>query len=242
MMKRFKLLCNLGFPLIFLLIMASCQKQEDYFKDGGLSDPHYEGSIYDYLNENPYWFDTVTYIIEQAGMADMLDGDTVTFFSPTDDAVRVAMDALNAYRYSHVEDSVYLEDIGPEVWRYFLSMHLLKGKFLAKNFARVDPDNVYAYPGIDYFTSEGFIVNIGLIYEDYKGVRDVGPRIIRLTDITADPEHFRNCPSVTVMSSDIQPRNGVLHVLNNSYALGFQVDRFVQMAEQYLLLNGFNGK
>jgi len=241
-MKRFRLFYYIGFLLMLVTIVTSCQKKEDYFKDGGISKANYDGSIYDYLKSHPYWFDTVTYIIDQAGMREMFEEDTITFFSPTDDAVEVAMEALNDYRYTHVEDSVHIEDIDPHIWRYFLSMHVLKGKFLAKDFARVDPDNIYAYPGIDYFTSEGFIVNIGLVYGDYKGVKDVAARIIRLTDITADPEHFRNCPSVTVMTSDIQPQNGVLHVLNNSYALGFQVDRFVNMAEQYLLLNGYNEK
>ncbi len=239
-MKGFQSLLKVYILLAITLAIASCKK--DYFVDGGLSDPHYDGSIYDYLKAKPYWFDTVTYIIEQAGMKELLENDTVTFFSPTDDAVKAAMESLNAYRYDNVEDSVYLEDIDPEVWRYFLSMYILKGRFLAKDFARVDPDNIYAYSGIDYITSEGFIVNIGLLYQDYKGVQDVGARIIRLTDITADPDHFRNCPAVTVMTSDIQPKNGVLHVLNNNYVLGFQADRFVQMAEQYLLLGGNDTK
>lgn len=235
-MKRFQLLTQLGYLLVGLLILASCNK--DYFEDGGTSKADYEGSIYDYLEANPYWFDTLTYIIDRAGMAEKLQEDTITFFAPTDDAIKRVMESLNDYRYRRVEDSVHLEDIDPEVWKYFISMHILDGKFKAEDFARVDPDNIYAYSGIDYFTSEGFIVNIGLVYEDYKGVKAVGARIIRLTDITADPNHFINCPSVTVMTSDIQPENGILHILNNNYVLGFETDRFVQMAEQYLLMSG----
>ncbi len=239
--KQYKIWRNLALLLLGCIVFASCSKK-DYFKDGGLSDSQYQGNIYDYLSSNPYWFDTITYIIDRSGMTDVFKKDSITFFAPTDDAVKRVMERLNDYRYTHVEDSVRLQDIDPEVWKYFLSMHILKGRFMAKDFARVDPDNVNAYPGIDYFTSEGFIVNIGRVYQDYKGVQDVGARIIRLTDITSDPDHFKDCPSVTVMTSDIQASNGILHVLNVNYVLGFQSDRFVQMAEQYLLLDGYNIK
>ena len=235
-MKRLLSTAGLLLVLATLWSMAGCKK--DYFVDGGLAEAHFDGSIYAYLEAKPYWFDTVTYIIERAGMKNRMETGEITFFSPTDDAVKVVMDDLNAYRYTNVEDSVHLEDIDPVVWRYFLSMYILQGKFMAKDFARVDPTHSTAYPGIDYITSEGFVVNIGLLYNDYKGVKSVGARIIRLTDITEDPDHFQNNPAVTVMSSDIQPTNGILHVLNNNNVLGFQSGRFVQMAEQYLLLSG----
>jgi uncharacterized surface protein with fasciclin (FAS1) repeats len=219
--------------VLTVLLFNACKK--DYYVDGGLAEAHYNGSIYDYLKNTPYWFDTITYIIDRAGMKDMLSNDSVTFFSPTDDAVKVVMNDLNDYRYYSVEDSVHLEDIDPEVWRYFLSMYVLKGKYLAKQFARVDPVNIYAYPGINYVMDNGYVLNIGLIYENYNNVEAVGARIIRLTDITYDPQNFQNNPSTVIATSDIQPTNGVLHVLNNNHVFGFRGGSFVRMAEQYLL-------
>lgn len=218
--------------LIATLLLNACRK--DYYVDGGLADPHYNGSIYDYLVNTPYWFDTVSYIIDRAGMKEMLQRENVTFFSPTDDAVKVVMNALNEYRYYNVQDSVHLEDIDPEVWKHFLSMYVLKGKYLAKQFARVDPVNVYAYPGINYVMDGGYVLNIGLIYQNYNNVEAVGPRIIRLTDITYDPQNFQNNPSTIVATSDIQPTNGVLHVLNNNHVFGFRGGTFIRLAQQYL--------
>ncbi len=212
--------------------MTACKK--DYYVDGGLANPYYEGSVYQYLVEKPYWFDTITYIIDRAGMKDMLNNENVTFFSPTDDAVKTVMNALNEYRYINVEDSVHLEDIDPEVWRHFLSMYVLKGTYLAKQFARVDPVNIFAYPGINYVMDGGYVLNIGLIYQNYNNVEAVGPRIIRLTDITYDPQNFQNNPAIVVATSDIQPKNGVLHVLNNSHVFGFRGGTFIRMAEEYL--------
>ncbi|WP_298736953.1 fasciclin domain-containing protein [uncultured Chitinophaga sp.] len=228
-MKRLHLIIALVFSI---LLLNACKK--DYYVDGGLANPHYNGSIYDYLASNPYWFDTISYIIDRAGMKEMLQHDTVTFFTPTDDAVKVVMDALNDYRYYNIQDSVHLEDIDPEVWRHFLSMYVLKGKYLAKQFARVDQFNVYAYPGINYVMDGGYVLNIGLIYQNYNNVEAVGPRIIRLTDITYDPQNFQNNPSVVVATSDIQPNNGVLHVLNNNHVFGFRGGTFIRLAQQYL--------
>lgn len=228
-MKRLHLIVAV---LITTLLLNACKK--DYYVDGGLADPHYNGSIYDYLVNTPYWFDTISYIIDRAGMKEILQRDTVTFFSPTDDAVKVVMNALNEYRYYNVQDSVHLQDIDPEVWKHFLSMYILKGKYLAKQFARVDPVNVYAYPGINYVMDGGYVLNIGLIYQNYNNVEAVGPRIIRLTDITYDPQNFQNNPSIIVATSDIQPKNGVLHVLNNNHVFGFRGGTFIRLAQQYL--------
>ncbi|HVI48118.1 MAG TPA: fasciclin domain-containing protein [Chitinophaga sp.] len=217
---------------ILLLAMTACKK--DYYKDGGLAEARYNGSIYDYLVKNPYLFDTVAYVVEKAGLKKMLMEDTVTFFSPTDDAIRDAMNELNNYRYLTAEDSVHLDDIDPAVWRRFLSLYILRGKYQAKRFARIDPKNVYAYPGINYVMESGYILNIGLIYQDYNGVEAVGARIIRVTDITYDPANFTNNPSVIVATSDIQPLNGVLHVFNIRHTLGFRGGEFTRIAEQYL--------
>ncbi|MFY0254534.1 fasciclin domain-containing protein [Chitinophaga sp. 30R24] len=214
------------------LLFTACKK--DYYVDSGLANLYYNGTIYDYLAKNPFLFDTMAYIVEKAGLKETLQKDSVTFFCPTDQSIRGVMNQLNAYRYSMVEDSVHLEDIPGEVWRLFLQRYLLKGKYLAKRFARIDPVNVYAYPGINYVMDNGYIMNIGLIYQDYNGVEAVGARILRLTDITYDPQTFSNNPYVIVATSDIQPVNGILHVLNIEHTFGFRANDFLRTAEQAL--------
>ncbi len=225
--------------LLFLSVVTmagwtSCSK--DYYADGGLSNPYYDGSIYDYLAAKPYYFDTIVYIIDRSGLKEMLETDTVTFFCPTDVSIGEAMEGLNAFRYRNVEDSVHLEDISPEVWKKFLSMYILEGKYTANKFPRVDPENIFSYPGINYVMLNGYILNIGLMYYDYGGAEAVGPRILTLTDITYNPKNFRVDPHVQVATSDIQPKNGVLHVLKNHHVFGFRGGEFTRIAEQYLLL------
>ncbi|MGO4290931.1 fasciclin domain-containing protein [Chitinophaga sp. RAB17] len=226
-----KLLPLAGILLLVGLFISACKK--DYYIDGGLADPHYNGTIYDYLVKNPYLFDTVAFIVEKAGMKDMLQNDSVTFFAPTDQSIGDALRALNELRYRMVEDSAQLSDIPGSVWRDFLLRYIMKGKHTANQFARVDPANWYAYPGINYVMANGYILNIGLQYQNYNGVEAVGARILLLTDITFDPVTFRNNPYVNVASSDIQPTNGVIHALNIRHTFGFRGD-FVRTAEQVL--------
>lgn len=226
-----KLLPLAGILLLVGLLISACKK--DYYIDGGLADPHYNGTIYDYLVKNPYLFDTVAFIVEKAGLKDMLQNDSVTFFAPTDQSIGDALLALNRERYRSVEDSAHLSDIPGSVWRDFLMRYIMKGKHTANQFARVDPANWYAYPGINYVMANGYILNIGLIYQNYNNVEAVGARILLLTDITFDPVTFRNNPYVNVASSDIQPTNGVIHALNIHHTFGFRGD-FVRVAEQVL--------
>lgn len=216
-----------------LAMLQACSK-DDYYVDGGLADPVYNGTIYNYLEEKKLYFDTIKHIVDLAGLKDMFSNDTITFFAPTDDAVKQAMLAINAVRWSLDQDSVHIDDIGQEVWRKFLGMYIMEGKRVAGTFPRVNPDNISAFPGINYVMLDGYILNIGLVYTNYNGVEAVGPRLLQLTDITFDPSNFRNNPYVMIASSDIQPKNGVIHALKNNHLLGFRGGEFLRVALDYL--------
>lgn len=224
------------FPVLAFMLFSGCKK--DYFVDGGLSEAKYNGSIYEYLASKPYLFDTVIQVIDRSGLKEILQKDTVTFFCPTDEAIADAMKELNTYRYRNIEDSVHLDDVSPKVWKRFLSMYILRGKYTANKFPRVDPDNIFSYPGINYVMLNGYVLNIGLIYYDYGGAEAVGARVLNLTDITFNPSNYKLDPRVEVMTSDIQPVNGVLHVLKSQHILGFRGGEFTRVAEQYLLMEG----
>lgn len=214
------------------ILFISCKKE--YYKDGGLANPVYNGTIYEYLTEKTLYFDSVRHIIDLAGMKEMFTKDTITFFAFTDDAIKSAMDDLNAQRFANREDSVTMDDLGPEVWKQFISMYVLRGKRLAGSFPRVARENIRAFPGINYVMLNGYILNIGLEYENYRGVEAIGARILYLTDVTFDPQDFRKNIAVRVASSDIQPKNGVIHALNYLHTLGFRPAEFRRVALDYL--------
>lgn len=223
-------------PLVItclVLFLQACKK--DYYVDGGAANPHYNGTIYDYLTEKTMYFDTIKQIVDLAGLKDMMTSDSITFFAPTDEVIRVAMNDLNAERYATMKDSVKIADIGGEVWRKFLGMYIMKGKRTAGSFPRVSTENITAFPGINYIMLDGYILNIGLEYTSYNGVEGVGPRILAVTDVTFDPTNFRNNPKIRVVSSDIQPKNGVIHALSISgHPFGFRRNEFARIAGDYL--------
>lgn len=227
-----KLLFINAILLLAGLFISSCKK--DYYIDGGLADPHYNGTIYDYLVNNPYQFDTLAYVVEKAGLKTTLQQDSVTFFAPTDESIGRALADLNFYRYRNVEDSVQLADVPGSVWKKYLQRYIMRGKHPAKSFARIDRANVYAYPGINYVMDNGYIMNIGLVYQSYNNVEAVGARILLLTDITYDPVNFINNPYAYVASSDIQPTNGYIHALAYNHVFGFRAGDFLWTAEQAL--------
>lgn len=222
-------------PLVFtciLLLTQACKK--DYYVDGGKANPNYNGTIYDYLTEKKMYFDTIKQIVDLAGLKDMMTSDTITFFAPTDEVIRVVMNDLNKARYNTMKDSVTMADLGAEVWRKFLSMYIIRGKRVAGTFPRVNPENINAFPGINYVMLDGYILNIGLDYTSYNGVEGVGPRILTVTDITSDPADFKKNPRVRVVSSDIQPKNGVIHALSINHSFGFRQGEFIRIANDYL--------
>lgn len=222
-------------PLVLIcLVMFAQACKKDYYVDGGMANPHYNGTIYDYLSEKKLYFDTIKQIVDLAGMKEMMTSDTITFFAPTDEVIRVAMNDLNASRYASMKDSVKMSDLGPEVWRKFLGMYIMKGKRVAGTFPRVNPENISAFPGINYIMMDGYILNIGLEYMSYNGVEAVGPRILTVTDITFNPSNFKDNPRVKVVSSDIQPKNGVIHALSISHYFGFRRSEFTRIAGDYL--------
>jgi len=215
-----------------ILVFASCKKE--YFKDTGTHKGIFAGNSAQYLGTNPLLFDTVAYVINKSGLEDVLAKEQVTFFVPTDRAVKFAMDALNDYRFTVGKDSAQMSNIPAGVWRKFLSRYIIRGKYMARDFARRDELKLEAFPGQYFETLDGFVMNIGLIYSNYGGVDAVGPRTLRLTYIKdlADPTRDRTLSDVA--SSDLQTDNGVVHVLMDGHLFGFDMTEFIETAELYL--------
>ncbi|MGX5818880.1 fasciclin domain-containing protein [Chitinophaga lutea] len=222
--------------LCLVLLTQSCKKE--YYVDGGVANPNYNGTIYDYLTEKTMYFDTLRRVVEHAGLKDMLNSDTVTFFAPSDEVLRQVLNDVNGRRFAAREDSVEFEDIDASVWREYLGRYIIKGKRLAGSFPRVSTSNINAFPGINYIMLDGYILNIGLEYTNYNGVEAVGPRVLYLIDVAADPTNYDNVPKVRVVSSDIQPKNGVVHVLSYSHIFGFRRGDFLRSALDNLRANG----
>lgn len=213
-------------------IVSSCQ-DDSYLIDTGVHNPNYEGSVYDYLNnfgDKHYFTDLIT-IINYAGLDTVLRDSTVTFFAPCDWSIRKSFNYTSnrLYRYMGQDSLKDLRQIKPEVWREYLSMYIVKDKYLLKDIPQLDTANVAAYPGQGYYSYGGVPMNVGVEYYDANGVKYAGARQI-LYSYVIDPlaHQFQNA---YVATSDIQPRNGVIHVLRwFDHNFGFIASDFVSTA------------
>lgn len=214
----------------FVIGMSSCQK--DYYKDSGIHDPHYNGTVLDYLKSRPDLFDTLVQVIHLAGMDDVFQHNTITFFAPADSSIEKSLDLLNMQLYMEGEDTVSeLSQISPEVWRAELSLYLFEGKHLLDDYPQLDINAKPAFPGQYYTSYDGRSMNIGVIYYDAGGVQYAGYRQLVISYIPSLSSPLDAWYTTQVASVNIQPTNGVIHALRYSdHFFGFSVMDFVQNA------------
>lgn len=206
----------------FITLISSCSKDE-YYIDGGKANPVFNGTVLQYLESNPK-FDTIAQIVKLANMEDVFNNDDITFFAPTDEVVRRTIgfvnsrlpfvrDGLNQQLFDENKDTIQvLSDVPSTVWRRYLMRYIVKGKFLAKDFPQLDYDLRQLFPGGYYFGFNGDLANIGVVYNETNGVKYTGYRQLTISHIP-DPSSPSNFTSAAVATSDVQPKNGVVHVL-----------------------------
>lgn len=224
-MRKLALLIALG-----AIGMAACKK--DYYEDSGLQRGVYDMSGYDWLKTNPMYFDSLVTIIRLAGLENVVKDSTITFFAPTDKAIKEAMDIVHEWRYNEFKDTLKLEEVPAEVWRKYLSRYIFKEKYLLKDIPRLAPSLPDLFPGMNMESWEGYILNLGVLYSDYNGTKDVGPRTVVICDIGSLDNPFYEVNRVA--TSDLQPRNCVIHILNSDHSFGFSKFRFLNTVEEYI--------
>lgn len=228
-MKTLRSLLYLIAASVCSLLFVNCQ-DDSYLHDSGVHSPYYEGSVLDYLKSRPDYFRQLVEIIDYAGMEDVFQNDDITFFAPSDWSIRSSVNHLSDYLYTRGGDSIKdFRQIKPEVWKDMLSMYIIKDRYLLKDIPQLDTTLVSSYPGQAYYSYSGRPMNIGVVYSDAGGVKYAGSRQILysyINDFTT-----MDMKNAYVASCNIQPRNGVVHVIRFSdHVLGFYPQNFRRRA------------
>jgi uncharacterized surface protein with fasciclin (FAS1) repeats len=237
--------------LIVAGLFASCQK-ESYFKDSGVHNPKYAGSILSYLKSKPAYFDTLNRVIKIAGMETYFDqGNDITFFAPTSSAIYKSIKGLNRYLQSNGRDTVSkLEQIKPEAWKNLLSLYVFEGTNHLKDYPQIDTLNMAAYPGQGYTSLNGRTMNIGVLYNDASSggstVKYAGYRQLYLAYIPNYTDPRVGLKYAPVATSDIAPKNGIIHVLvqdanfggvwKSKHNFGFETSIFINTVQSFGIL------
>jgi hypothetical protein len=221
--------------LLLLLIIsasyfaASSCKKDAYFINTGVSQAKYNGTIWKYLNDKSMYFDTTTQVITLAGMQNIFQDSTITFFAPPSHCIYMAVKELNQYLYNRGQDTVVkLSQIDPQVWRDMLSLYIVKGKYLLKDIPQLDTTQLAVFGGQGYVSWGGRPMNIGVIYNTAGNVQYAGYRQLYYSYIINFNTTLGSMINVPVASSDIQPLNGAVQVLQQqNHVLGFLSNNFI---------------
>ncbi|MDQ8006693.1 MAG: fasciclin domain-containing protein [Pedobacter sp.] len=261
MMKKL----NIRALLVMLLaigLFISCQKDKYYF-DSGTQKGTFDGSVLAFLKSKPQYFDTLTRVIEIAGMNDYFDKEQdITFFAPTSSTIYKSIRGLNAYLMSNGRDTVTkLDQIKPEAWKELLSLYVFKGKNKLKDYPQIDTLNLLAFAGQGYTSINGRTMSIGVLFNDAVSRNASGVEISRVKYAGYRQLYLSYIPNYAtpkvglkhapVASSDIAPRNGIVHVLAqetndfnasnqavwvSKHNFGFHTDIFINTVQSYGIL------
>ena len=208
----------IGALIAVVAFTMGCKK--DYYEDTGVHTPNFNGTVMQYLEAKPEYFDSVVKVIKLAGMEDVFKKEDITFFAPADSSIKRTIAFVNQVLGQLGKPLVTrLEQIKPEVWRRQLTRYVFKGKKQMNDFRQIDIDNLSAYPGQIYASYDGLLMNVGVIYEDAGGVKYAGYRHLQLSFIpsASAPRDFSSWYPAYVASVNIAPTNGFVHVLTYPY-------------------------
>lgn len=230
---------------IGIILVSACSK-DDYYTDGGKANPHFDGSIMAYLDAHPLQLDTIAEIVRLAGLEEAFNTEEFTFFAPRDEEVKRLIGQVNysgddpllmgsganQVLYDLGLDTIQtLADVDSAIWRKYLERYMFRGRKLLKDYPQVDFDVINTFGGQNYFALNSTVSNIGVVFNDaitdedkptetrlkYRGYRQLYISYIRNP---SDPDPA-NWIQHRVSSSDIQPTNGVVHVLDFTLGGGF---------------------
>ncbi|GAA4105347.1 fasciclin domain-containing protein [Mucilaginibacter panaciglaebae] len=210
---------------MLIVTVSSCSKDK-YYKDGGLANPNFNGTMLQYLQSKPQ-FDTIAQIVKLAGMEDVFSKENITFFAPTDEVIRRTIGlvnstdqylafGLNEMLFTLHKDTIkQLSDIPGPIWKKYLMRYMFKGSYYLKDYPQLDFNLRPLYPGGYYYGYNGSdLSNIGVVFYTANTVKYSGYRQLCITSVTdpSNPSYFYG-GAAAVASSDIHPTNGVVHTL-----------------------------
>ena len=222
----------IGALIAVVAFTMGCKK--DYYEDTGIHTPNFNGTVMQYLEAKPEYFDSVIKVIKLAGMEDVFKKEQITFFAPADSSIKRTINYVNQNLEALGKPLVTrLEQIKPEVWRRQLSRYVFKEKKSMNDFRQIDVDNLSAYPGQIYASYDGLLMNVGVIYDDAGGVKYAGYRHMLLSFIpsASAPRDFASWYPAYVASVNIAPTNGYVHALiYSTHYFGFAPELFFEDA------------
>lgn len=213
--------------LLVVLSLGSCNS-DDYLVDGGKSNPYFEGNVMQYLESRPDLFKDLVKVIKLTKWEDILTHEDVTFFAPTDFTITKSVERMNSYLYNYegLDKITDLSQVKPAVWEDLIGMYVMEDKYRLNDIAQIDTAAVSAFPGQTNFTYDrSYKMTMGVCYGDANGIKYAGYRQVMYAY-----QDFGYPEYAYVSSCNIEPTNGIVHVLRLDHYLGFSISALLRKA------------
>ncbi len=222
-------------------LLSACSKN-DYFNDTGKAEPNFNGTIMQYLQSKPEYFDSLVKIINIAGYADVLNRENITFFAPADSSIKLSLRLANEMRDSYGKPRISsVAQIDPAIWRKYLSRYIFDFSSALNDFPQIDFGAITSYPGRMYKAHSGEFLNIGVIYDDLENtnsangttvtIKYAGYRHLAISYLNSpfSPTEVGTWTRADISTANIKPKNGFVHIIKYSnHRFGFSEQQFSQ--------------
>lgn len=211
-MKKNATLLFTIFMIIGILVFSGCKR--NYYKDTGLTDPNFKGTMMDYFNAKPMQFDTLVQVIKLSGLEKYFTDSSFTFFAPADASIRVTFDYINNRLKSFGRDSLTsLQSIKPEFWSRILKLYMFRGIRGLEDYPQLDYKNRQSLSGEFVTSLSNQTMNVGTVFTDADGLKYKGARFLTINYVPSNSSPYEGWVSAYVASSNIRPSNGILHAV-----------------------------
>ncbi|MCH5597285.1 fasciclin domain-containing protein [Niabella ginsengisoli] len=215
-----KLIRAMMLPLIAVLMLQACNKDESPFVDYDNNAAHYNGDALSYLRSSPGVYDSMLLVINRLpGVADSLQNGSYTIFATSNRSYAIALQNINNARRDSVPSlpPVSFSTMDQNILDSFFSKYIIKGLVTTEDLtARADG---LPFPSMKY----GYNMHMQYEVTNASGFLGGGPKAILFSDPRGSVFTI-NWIRVYTNTVDIKTNNAIVHVLDVGHNFGFGND------------------
>lgn len=215
-MKKIHLRLLFIFPLLVASLIG-CEKRDDYYYDYESSEVVYDGTIYQYLENQPGVFDSLLLVLDRVpDLRTRLGNEDVnmTFFAVSNRSFELAVDALNTTRAITGRSPLYLEDVG------LVDLDSMINRYAFDEIYDTEQLAPFIDGQVVNSTKHDYTMHMQYRVLDASGFVGGGQQQLIFSD-TNNSIFQRYWQRVNTSAVNIRTANGIIHVLSAGHDFGF---------------------
>lgn len=197
--------------------MIGCEKGDDHYLKYNTSAIKHDGTVYDYLINQPGVYDSLVLVLERLpDLKSYLDdtNNDITFFAINNRSFELALTNLNIVRRNNNLGPLYLEDVDLETLSLLTHRYVFDEKQSVSVF-RPFLDGM-SMLSIKY----GYEMHVQYQVLPSSGLIGGGQQQLTFSDVN-ESIYLRNWNRTVTSSVDLNATNGIIHSLSPRHEFGF---------------------